>query len=174
MPAGRVQTGRQRSRTAGQMYVYGNVAAKPSCEPARREKEETGRRTSSRVKKNRRYALRMNQGYVMFLAAAAICALFICVNYVKLQSRITKCSENITALQAELTDMREENNTRYNFVMDSVNLDEIRTKAQDELGMVYASEDQIIEYTSPSADYVKQYETIPEDGVIAQSDKHMD
>lgn len=174
MAARRVQAGRQRNRAARQMYVYGNVAAKPSCEPTRREEEEQRKQTSSQVRKNRRYALRMNPGYVMFLTVAAICALFICVNYVKLQSRITKCSENITALQAELTDMREENNTRYNFVMDSVNLDEIRTKAQDELGMVYASEDQIIEYTSPSADYVKQYETIPEDGVIAQSDKGVD
>ena len=58
--------------------------------------------------------------------------------------------------------------------MDAVNLDEIRTKAQKDLGMVYASEDQIVEYTRPSADYVKQYEDIPEDGVLAQSDKHED
>lgn len=116
----------------------------------------------------------MNPGYVMFLTLAAMLALVICVNYVKLQSRITKRSENITALQAELADMREENNTRYNFVMDAVNLDEIRTKAQNELGMVYASEDQIVEYSSPLADYVKQYGDIPENGVLAQSDKHED
>ena len=55
--------------------------------------------------------------------------------------------------------------------MDSVNLEEIREKAQEELGMVYASPEQVIEYQRPSADYVKQYENIPEDGVLAQSDK---
>ena len=45
--------------------------------------------------------------------------------------------------------------------MDSVNLDEIREKAMNELGIVYAT-----------GDYVKQYEGIPEDGVLAQSDKN--
>ena len=55
--------------------------------------------------------------------------------------------------------------------MDSVNLEEIRDKAQNELGMVYASPEQIVEYDNPATDYVKQYEDIPEDGVLAQSDK---
>ena len=31
---------------------------------------------------------------------------------------------------------------------------------------------EVIEYESPSGDYVKQYEGIPEDGVLAQSDKN--
>ena len=57
--------------------------------------------------------------------------------------------------------------------MDAVNLDEIREEAQGTLGMVYASADQVIEYNSPSADYVKQYEDIPKDGVIASSDKQI-
>lgn len=166
---------RSRGRMTGQTYVYGNVVAKPVHElSGYREKPEKNRQASSQVKKNRRRALCMNAGYVMFLTLAAMLAVVICVNYVKLQSRITKRSENITALQAELADMREENNTRYNFVMDAVNLDEIRTRAQKDLGMVYASEDQIVEYISPSADYVKQYEDIPEDGILAQSVKHED
>lgn len=171
-----MRTNRQRvNQNAGQMYVYGNIAAKPSYEPAEYEEERKKRQKASRqVRRNRRKAFHMNPGYVTFLAVAAVLALVVCVNYVKLQSRITSRSENITKLQAELADMKEENNTRYNFVMDAVNLDEIRERAQGSLGMVYASEDQVIEYTSPSADYVKQYESIPEDGVLAQSDKHAD
>lgn len=170
------RTGRRRTdKAAGQTYVYGNVAAKPSYAPAEYEEERRRRKRASRqVRKNRRKAFHMNSGYVAFLAFAAVLGLILCVNYVKLQSKITSRSENITKLQAELTDMKEENNTRYNFVMDAVNLEEIREKAQGTLGMVYASEDQVIEYTSPSADYVKQYESIPEDGVLAQSDKHSD
>lgn len=156
------------------MYVYGNIAAKPSYEPAEYEEKHRRRKASSQVRKNRRKAFHMKPGYVMFLAVASMLALVVCVNYVKLQSRITSRSENIAKLQAELADMKEENNTRYNFVMDAVNLEEIRERAQGSLGMVYASEDQVIEYTRPSADYVKQYESIPEDGVLAQSDKHTD
>ena len=158
---------------AGQTYVHGNVAAKPAYWPAGQSEEpQSAVRASSQVRKNRRKALCMNAGYVMFLTLAAVLALVICVNYVKLQSKITKRSENITALQAELADRKEENNTRYNFVMDAVNLDEIRERAQNELGMVYASPDQIIEYEDPATDYVKKYEEIPEDGVLARSGKN--
>lgn len=113
----------------------------------------------------------MSPGYVVFLSAAAILALIICVNYVKLQSRMTGYSKNISALQGQLANMKEENNTKYNAIMDSVNLEEIRERAQENLGMVYATSEQVIEYQRPSADYVKQYENIPEDGVLAQSDK---
>ena len=112
----------------------------------------------------------MNRAYVTFLAVAAIFALILCVNYV--QSRITSHSKEVSSLQKELADLKEQNNTKYNSVMDSVNLDEIREKAMNELGMVYATSDQVIEYESPSGDYVKQYEGIPEDGVLAQSDKN--
>lgn len=163
------------NRTARQTYVYGNVVTKPVYEPERRrEQPERQKPVSRQVKKNRRQAMHMNPGYVMFLAVAAVMALIVCVNYVQLQSKITSRSKNITALQEELADMKEENNTRYNSVMDSVNLEEIRDRAQNDLGMVYASSEQVVEYTSPSADYVKQYENIPEDGVLAQSSKNED
>ena len=110
----------------------------------------------------------MNRAYVTFLAVAAIFALILCVNYVQMQSRITSHSKEVSSLQKELADLKEQNNTKYNSVMDSVNLE----KAMNELGMVYATSDQVIEYESPSGDYVKQYEGIPEDGVLAQSDKN--
>ena len=96
----------------------------------------------------------------------------VCVNYVELQSRITSRSKNIAAMQKELADLREKNTTEYNAVMDSVNLDEIRERAQNDLGMVYASPDQVIEYENPATDYVKQYEEIPKDGVLARSEKN--
>ncbi len=171
-----VNTGRQRqNRTAGQMYVYGNVAAKPSYEPQRRTEEPQKKsRTRNQSRRKLKKAQRVNSAYVLFLSAAAIFALVICVNYIKLQSRITSRAEDIAALQEELANLKEENNTRYNSVMDSVNLDEIRKKAEESLGMVYASADQVVGYTNGSSDYVKQYENIPEDGVIAQSDKNTD
>ena len=42
-------------------------------------------------------------------------------------------------------------------------------KAVNELGMVYADKDQIVEYDNPNGDYVKQYEEIPDDGMLASS-----
>ena len=113
----------------------------------------------------------MNSAYVIFLTVAAVMAVIVCVNYVKLQSRITDRSKNITAMQKELANLKEENNAKFNAVMDSVNLDEIRDRAQNQLGMVYASPEQIVEYDNPATDYVKQFEEIPDDGVLAQSGK---
>ena len=175
--AGRQQYARrssERNSASAQMYVYGNVVTKPAYEPRRHEKspERPEKRTSRQVRRNRRQALRMSSAYVVFLTVAALMALIVCVNYVQLQSRITSRSKNITAMQEELADMKEENNTKYNAIMDSVNLDEIRDKAQTDLGMVYASPQQVVEYDNPATDYVKQYENIPEDGVLAQSDKN--
>jgi len=161
---------RQSYSNANQMYVYGSTVAKPVYEPQRREDTEHRRtRTSKQVSKNRRKALHMNRAYVVFLAVAAIAMLIVCVNYIQLRSTITSRSANITALQAELASLKEENNTKYNVVMDSVNLDEVRTTAIEELGMVYANKDQIVEYDNPTGGYIKQYEVIPEDGVIARS-----
>ena len=129
---------------AGQAYMYGNVVAKPEYEP----------------KKNRSSVKRRK------------IVLLLCVNYVRLQSEVTKYSKNVTALQEELADLKEENTTKYNAVVDSVNLDVIREKAINQLGMTYATPDQIMEYDNPASDYVKQYENIPENGVLAQSDKN--
>ena len=155
----------RRRRSEAVPYVYGNVAAQPDMEPDYHEQspERPKKKVSSQVRRNRKLALHMNSAYVIFLAVAAVMALVV--------SRITDRSKSITAMQEELANLREENNAKYNAVMDSVNLDEIRDRAQTELGMVYASPEQIVEYENPATDYVRQLEEIPDDGVLAQSGK---
>lgn len=113
----------------------------------------------------------MNPVYVMFLSIAAIVALAVCVWYLQVRSELTKRSEHIAVMQEELAEAREENTTRYNSIIDSVNLEEVRDRAINELGMVYANPDQIVEYQNPVSDYVKQYEEIPKNGVLEQPDK---
>mgnify|MGYP001141976091 FL=1 len=168
----RVNHGQQYRRRGSQApYVYGNGAGE--VEPGYHEQspEKPKKKVSKQVLKNRKQALHMNSAYVIFLTVAAVMAVIVCVNYVKLQSRITDRSKNITAMQKELANLKEENNAKFNAVMDSVNLDEIRDRAQNQLGMVYASPEQIVEYDNPATDYVKQFEEIPDDGVLAQSGK---
>lgn len=156
-----------------QTYVYGNTVWQTEVLP-RQYEEETAvpkKRTSVQVRRNRRNAMHMSAGYVVFLSAAAFLALAVCVLYLQLQTEVTSHSEQITKLQQQLISQKEENITRYNAIMDSMNLNEIRDKAVNELGMVYASKEQVISYQSPTNDYVKQYEAIPENGVLARSDK---
>lgn len=170
--AGRRQPSSYRINNAGQrqMYVYGSAAPNPVYEPERRRCQPRRRKkVSSQVKENRRQAMGINKAYVVFLSFAAVLMLVVCVNYVQLRSELTSRSKHITALQKELVSLNEENTTKYNSIMDKVNLEEIREKAINELGMVYASDSQVIEYDNPTGDYIKQYDQIPEEGVLANS-----
>ena len=88
---------------------------------------------------------------------------------IRLQTEVVTRSAHVTSMQEELADLTEANDTAYNAAVDSVNLDTVREKAMNEMGMVYESQGNVVEYKSPTSDYVKQYEEIPKDGVLAQS-----
>ena len=150
-------------------YVYGTAVRKEAVQPNQRPVEHT-KEVSQRVRQNRNRALHMNRGYVMFLAVAAMIALFSCVQYLQLQSEITSRSEHITELQRELAERREANTTKYNVVMNSMNLEEIRERAMNDLGMVYATEDQVVSYKNPANVSVTRYTEIPKSGIVASSD----
>ena len=113
----------------------------------------------------------MSKGYVAFLAIAAVVVLFACMQYLQLQSEITSRSNYITSLQQELADAKEANTTRYNVIMNSMNLEQIRDIAINDFGMVYAEADQIIKYQRPDKSAVTQFAGIPESGIIASSDE---
>ena len=164
------QTRAGRNMAGSSFYVYGSAVPKQEALPERgKEERPVWKQTSSQVKKNRRRALDMSPIYTGFLTVAAVCAVFICVVYLQLQSELVQRSENITALQEELSDLTEANDTAYNAAADSVNLQGIRDKAMNELGMVYAANGNVVEYDSPTSDYVKQYNEIPSDGILAKS-----
>ena len=141
---------RQQNRPAADwnhFYVYGSAVRQPEALPSgngtvRKPKKK---RTSRQVIKNRHRAQRISQAYATFLI------------------------DQITALQQELTDLKESNDTAHQAAEDSVNLETVREKAMNEMGMVYESQGKVIHYQSPTSDYVKQYDNIPEDGVLAQS-----
>lgn len=154
-----------------QFYVYGSAAQQAEALPKRRteRRRKAPQHVSRQVARNRNRAMNINPAYAVFLVAAAICAVFLCVMYLRLQSEVVNHSENLTSLQEDLADLTEANNTAYNAAEDSINLEEIRSRAMNEMGMVYESQGTVIEYESPASGYVKQYDSIPEDGVLAQS-----
>ena len=148
-------------------YVSGNVVRKEAIVAPKQVEQ---REVSQRVRTNRSKAMHMNRGYVTFLAVAAIVTLFTCVQYLQLQSDITSRSKHITSLQKELSAAKEANTTKYNSVMNSMNLEQIRDIAMKEFGMVYADENQVVKYQSPTGKSVMQYATIPGSGIVASSD----
>lgn len=151
-------------------YIYGNTVRKAYAEPQRRQRERVPERPqkkelSAQVRKNRRQALHMDTAYTVFLAVATVVTLAVCVWYLQLRFEGTSHVGNIAAMEQELAELKEENTTRENSILDSVNLETVRERALG-IGMVYAGSDQIVTYQNPSGDYVKQYEQIPKSGVL--------
>ncbi len=85
------------------------------------------------------------------------------VNYLQLQAELTGKIKNIASLEMQLENLRKENDDNYTRIMTSVDLDYIKEVAVNELGMVYANEDQVILYDGGTRDYVRQNEEIPEE-----------
>ena len=76
------QTRAGRNMAGSSFYVYGSAVPKQEALPERRKEERpVWKQTSSQVKKNRNRALGINMAYAVFLSAAAVLAVFICVFY---------------------------------------------------------------------------------------------
>lgn len=149
------------SRRAGNrnLYVYGSTAKQLDVREAIHEKSR--REQYNAARKNRERAMHMNPAYVLFLAAAMVVSAFVLIGYIRLQSDITNSINHIAALESELNDLRLSNDEEYSRIESSVNLEEIKRIAIQELGMTYAGEGQIIEYSSEGSDYVRQVSDIP-------------
>ena len=160
-----------RGNNSSQFYVYGNAVRQAEPLPKRMtEAQPKQRRQMSRqVAKNRHRAMSISPAYAVFLAAAAVCAVLVCMVYLSLQSEVVSRSEKVTAMQEQLADLTEANDTAYNAAADSMNLVTVRDRAMNELGMVPEAEGSVVEYDRPSGEYVKQYSDIPESGVLAKS-----
>ncbi len=140
-------------------YVQGNTVrkARPDQEIHRKPKKKV----NNSVRRNRDRAKNMNAGYVLFLWAALVATGIILVYYIGLQSDITNSVKNISTLERQLNSLKVANEEDYSRISSSVDLEEIRRIAIQELGMQYAQEGQIISFASENNDYVKQMAEIP-------------
>ena len=151
----------RRRMQQSQLYVYGNTVRKLETVPEINPNQPERRANRNAVRKNREKAKHMNPAYVMFLTVASILSVAVCFQYVQLRSEITGRVENIAALEAQLSDLKIENDAEYSRITNSVSLEEIKRIAMEELGMVYANKDQVILYEDKEAEYFRQYDDIP-------------
>ncbi len=145
--------------TARQNYVQGSTVRK--IRPDQEIHRSPQKKVNNSVRRNRDRAKNMNPGYVLFLGAALVATGIILVYYIGLQSDITNSVKNISILESQLNDLKVANEEEYSRISSSVDLEEIRRIAIQELGMQYAQEGQIISFTSENNDYVKQMAEIP-------------
>ncbi|MCD7818333.1 MAG: hypothetical protein LUH07_04705 [Lachnospiraceae bacterium] len=141
-------------------YVDGTAVRKLNVTAPAEETQHPGE-VSSVTRKNRERALQMNLRYVLFLTAAAVISVIVCVNYLQLRAVNTLLQEDVASLTAELDSAILENDSEYNRVMNSVDLEHVRDVAMNELGMQQATSDQVVTYETEGSDYVRQYSDIP-------------
>ncbi len=103
----------------------------------------------------------MNPGYVLFLAVAMTVMVAVSGLYLKLQSELTTRIKHVASLKSEVLELKGKNDAEQKRIDTSINLDEIRRKATEELGMVYPSKNQIMFFDVDSNDYMNQYQDIP-------------
>ncbi len=157
--AAKNRTGSHKKNTY--TYIDGNTVRKLDLQtrPIEQPKEPT--EVSPGVRRNRERAFRMNFAYVLFLTAAAVVTVFVCVNFLQLRAVNTLLSEEVATLSAELDSAVLENDSEYNRVLNSVDLEHVKEVATGELGMQQATSDQIVTYEVEDGDYVRQYSEIP-------------
>ena len=166
--------------TVNGTYVDGSAARRlqempsydpyPETRPVRKRttgtpaKKKTAhpKQLSRATQKNREKAKDMSAGFVLFLAVISVAILFFCINYLQLKSEITSKMKNIASLEAELTQLKEDNDAYYSQVTSNIDMSRIKKIAIGRLGMKYPSDDQTMDYETAVSSYVRQYQDIPD------------
>lgn len=161
---GGAQHRQNRGNGSGRTYVYVDGTAVRKVQAVPEQEQRQGKAPAAgRRRKRRAAALSMNLGYVVFLTAAAVITVFMCVNFLQLQARETRLQKEVTALETQLNAAVLENNSDYNRIMTGVDMEHVKDVAMNELGMVYAKRSQIVTYEVEHSDYVRQYTDIPKE-----------
>ena len=83
------------------------------------------------------------------------------VGYVALQTNVSTRMNNIANLENQLSSVKADNKATESRIATTTNLSEIKDKAIKDLGMVYATNSQIVYYNVDGSDYMSQYHDIP-------------
>ena len=153
----RTQSKNYKKQVRGQ-YVYGNTVRKTA--PERQRRSDLTPVRGGNIKRSTEKRGVVNAGYMLFLTLMMCVTGYFCVSYLNLTSSITNDLSTIAKLEAEVNSLKAENDDYENRINGTVDLEEIKKKAMNDLGMQYASEDQIISYESDDTDYVRQYITL--------------
>jgi len=135
-------------------YVYGNTAR--ALEPIEKE-VRSPKRLTKKSRKNIDRDTGMNPGFMLFMTLAMVLTGIVCVQYIRLQSSLTTYVNTLSAMEIELQGLRAENDDYESRIKGAIGLENIKKRAMDELGMTYASDEQIVVYNSDGTDYVRQY-----------------
>ncbi len=130
-----------------------------------RNLEELPRNQKQGINKTRRSRRRskvkaIGKGYISFLAAVCIFVSAFCVMFLRQKATITAQYESIANLESQYTKLKNDNDAKYNQVIGSISMEDVKNAAENRLGMHYADSDQIEYYDISDSSYVRQYKDV--------------
>ena len=140
-------------------YLYGSAAPKYETIPQKKTGKNEDRRVQPGTAPKQKVKAKPSpvNVHVLILTLSAFVAIgAMMIQYISLSSEISVLSNSIASLESQVNNLKAENDEYYGRIMSSVDLEKVREIAIMDLGMVYASEDQIITYDSQIDDYVEQ------------------
>lgn len=157
----------ERKRRYNNHNIYsieGNTARKLQVVPDYQEAQIPVRRQETRRKNQKRQELNTGMDIVsmLILTFAIVVTVYICLEYLSVQSHISQMNKDIVKLESDLIKIKNENASALSEIETSLDLNYIYEVATEELGMVYPSDNQVIAYESNLSDYVRQHADIPE------------
>ena len=126
------------------------------------EEEQQKKRKRNAARRNRERALYMSKGYVFFLSACVAVVAFTAVSLIQMQSQVSQRMKHIASLESQIADLKADNDARYKEIVTSVDLEYIKDVAINQLGMHYATEDQIVYISVENDNFMDQYSDIPQ------------
>lgn len=135
-------------------YVYGDLAR--ALRPID-EEVKSPKRYTSKSRKSIERETSMSAGFMLFVTLAMVVAGFACMQYISLRSELTRRVADISKLEIQLEEIKAENDDYESRIKGAVGLENIKRRAMDDLGMSYASDEQIVVYESNGTDYVRQF-----------------
>ena len=155
-----------KNNTRGNAYVYGNAVRKTAVEPVRTPERKNGVNEQERRERIQRHkeiqrVHRMNFLYTLAVIGVATLIFVLCFQYLQLQSAVKKNAADVAKMEARLSQMTSENDINEVEINGNINYDNILSEAINELGMVYPSRNQVVQYNSAESEYVKQFSQIP-------------
>lgn len=146
---------------SGTSYVEGNTVRKLNVVPDRREEQYEVPSPRRQVPKKPMASPGISIGSLLVLTAAIAATLFMCVNYIKVQSDINHLEKEIKSKQETLITLTKNNDAAYEELNNTYDLDYVYRMATEEYGMVYPGNKAVVKYKGSDDDYVRQYEDIP-------------
>ena len=142
-------------------FILQPTRSLPTREQREREKREDAIRRQKITDRRRAAALRKNRILTGYMIMAVMLTCVMLVAYVALQTNVTTRMNHIASLENELSTVNADNKAAESRIAMTTNLTEIKERAINELGMVYATSSQIVYYSVDGSDHMSQYKDIP-------------